>query len=318
MPMNRIQFQQGMTLPEFLRSFGTEEQCAAAVAAARWPSGYACPRCAASSYCTVKHQGRELFQCRACRHQTSLIAGTMFASTKLPLTTWFLAIYLLSQAKTGLSALALKFQLGVSYPTAWLMHHKILHAMAQQEQTHRLEGMVQIDDAYLGGERSDGSTGRGTTGKTPFLAAVSLNDAGHPLYVKLSTVSAFASEAIGLWACRNLEPGSLVVSDGLACFAGVTSAQCLHAPMVVGCAKPRDLPEFHWVNTVLGNLKTMIGGAHKAFKFRKYASQYLGAFAYRFNGRFNLRSLLLGLLGHAATASPTRERQIRGKAEVRD
>jgi hypothetical protein len=124
MPMNRIQFQQGMSLPEFLRSFGTEEQCVAAVAAARWPDGFVCPRCAASSYWTVKHQGRELFQCGACRHQTSLTASTMFASTKLPLATWFLAIYLLSQAKTGLSALALKRQIGVSYPTAWLMHHK--------------------------------------------------------------------------------------------------------------------------------------------------------------------------------------------------
>jgi hypothetical protein len=64
MPMNRIQFQHGMSLPEFLRSFGTEEQCAAAVAAARWPDGYACPRCAASAYWTVKHQGRELFPVR--------------------------------------------------------------------------------------------------------------------------------------------------------------------------------------------------------------------------------------------------------------
>jgi len=74
--------------------------------------------------------------------------------------------------------------------------------------------MVQIDDAYLGGERSDGSTGRGTTGKTPFVAAVSVNDAGHPLYLKLTSVSAFASEVIGRWACRHLEPGCLVVSDG--------------------------------------------------------------------------------------------------------
>ena len=107
MPMNRIQFQQGMSLPEFLRSFGTEEQCAAAVAVARWPDGYACPRCAASAYWTVKHQGRELFQCGSCRHQTSLTAGTMFASTKLPLTTWFLAIYWFVSSKGGVSALVL-------------------------------------------------------------------------------------------------------------------------------------------------------------------------------------------------------------------
>ena len=111
-------FQTGMSLPEFLGSFGTQEQCAAAVAAARWPGGYACPRCSASVYWTVRHQGRELFQCGTFRHQTSLTAGTMFASTKLPLTTWFVAIYLLSQAKKGLSALALKRLFGVSYPTA--------------------------------------------------------------------------------------------------------------------------------------------------------------------------------------------------------
>jgi len=137
MPMDRIQFQRGMSLPEVLRRFGTQEQCAAAVKAARWPNGFTCPRCAGTAHCTVLHQGRELFQCNACRHQTSLIAGTMFASTKLPLTTWFLAIYLLSQAKTGLSALALKRQIGVSYPTAWLMHHKILQTRAQREQVHR-------------------------------------------------------------------------------------------------------------------------------------------------------------------------------------
>jgi hypothetical protein len=71
-----------------------------------------------------------------------LTAGTVFAGTKLPLTSWFLAMYLISQAKTGLSALALKRHLGVSYPTAWLMHHKIMHAMALQAGEHRLDGTV--------------------------------------------------------------------------------------------------------------------------------------------------------------------------------
>jgi hypothetical protein len=73
--------------------------------------------------------------------------------TKLPLTTWFLAIHLISQAKTGISALALKRDLGVSYPTAWLLHHKINSAMSRQEAARLLGGAVQLDDAYLGGER---------------------------------------------------------------------------------------------------------------------------------------------------------------------
>jgi len=72
-----------------------------------------------------------------------MTAGTLFASTKLPLTMWFLAIYLLSQAKIGLSAPALKRQIGVSYPSAWLMHHKVTKAMADREAAHRLCGAIE-------------------------------------------------------------------------------------------------------------------------------------------------------------------------------
>lgn len=96
-----------------------------AVKLARWPGGFRCPRCDAAAHYIVGHGTRSLFQCYGCRHQTSLIAGTLFSGTTLSSTTWFLAIYLISQAKTGLSSLALKRQLGVSYPTAWLLQHKI-------------------------------------------------------------------------------------------------------------------------------------------------------------------------------------------------
>lgn len=163
-----------------MASFGTEEQCAEAVKQARWPQGFECPRCGSAAHYVVGHGARKLFQCNGCRHQTSLTAGSLFASTKLPLKTWFLAIYLLSQAKTGLSALALKRQVGVSYPTAWLMHQKIMHAMAEREDQYRLDGTVQLDDAYLGGERSGGKAGRGSENKVPFVAAVSIDDQGHP------------------------------------------------------------------------------------------------------------------------------------------
>ena len=256
MAFNRIQFQHGMSIPEFLRSFGTEAQCAEAVKAARWPGGFHCPRCLSDAHYVVGHGARNLFQCNECRHQTSLTAGSLMEHTKLPLTTWFLAIYLVSQAKTGLSSLALKRQLGVSYPTAWLMHQKINRAMAEQDSRHRLDGAVQLDDAYLGGERAGGKTGRGSENKVPFVAAVSLSEQGHPMHLKLSLVSGFTLEAIGKWAKVNLAPGSRVISDGLGCFAAVASAGCVHMPMVVGAFKPRDLPEFKWVNTVLGNLTT--------------------------------------------------------------
>jgi transposase-like protein len=186
-----------MSLPEFLQSFGTKTGCAEAVRRARWPGGFVCPRCNAGTHCVVVSGSRRLYQCHACHRQTSLTAGSLFDSTKLPLTRWFLAIYLISQAKTGLSALELKRHVGVSYPTAWLMHHKIMTAMVAREAQHLLSGTVQVDDAYLGGERAGGKPGRGSENKVPFVAAVSLNDAGNPLYVKVTPVPGFTSDASG-------------------------------------------------------------------------------------------------------------------------
>ena len=315
MAYNLIQFQRGMSLPEFLKCFGTESTCAEVVRRARWPDGFLCPRCSASAHCVIGAGARRRYQCNACHHQTSLIAGTMFASTKLPLTTWFLAIYLLSQAKTGLSALALKRQIGVSYPTAWLMHHKIMTAMGQRDAAHKLSGTVQVDDAYLGGERAGGKPGRGSENKVAFVAAVSIDGQGHPVYAKVSRVTGFTNDAIAKWAKRNLIPGADVLSDGLGCFAAVTTAGCTHRIDVVGQRKPRDLPQFKWVNTVQGNLKTMLSGAYKAFKYDKYADRYLGAFAYRFNRRFNLAELVVRLIVDVCRTKATPERVIR-TAEV--
>jgi transposase-like protein len=314
MAMNLIQFQRGMSLPEFQRSFGTVAQCTEALRVARWPNGFRCPRCGAAEHCRL---GRgELYQCNACRGQTSLVAGTLMANTKLALPIWLLAIYLISQAKTGLSALALKRQLGVSYPTAWLMHHKILHAMAQRDTVHRLGGHVQLDDAYLGGEHAGGKPGRGSQNKVPFVAAVSMSDAGQPRYLKLTPVAGFTHEAIKQWAGAHLHPGTRVASDGLACFTAVREAGCEHQHTVVGSAKPRDLPQFKWVNTVLGNLKTSLSGTHHAFKFTKYAAAYLAAFAYRFNRRFDLRGLVARLIIDVTNTHPIPQHVIRA-AETR-
>lgn len=317
MPMNRVQFQPGMSLPEFLSRYGTEAQCAQAIVAQRWPEGFRCPRCAAAEHYLVSHGTRKLYQCQGCRHQTSLTAGTLMDSTKLSLRKWFLAIYLFSQAKTGLSALALMRQLGTTYRTAWLVRHKLMATMAQRDSQTPLSGAVQMDDAYLGGERP-GVGGRGSANKVPIVAAVSTNEHGHPLQAKISPISGFTTQAIARWARLNLMPGCDVRSDGLSCFAGVIDAGCAHSYIVVAARKPRELPQFTWVNTVLGNLKTMISGAHKSFKFRKYATQYLGAFCYRFNRRFDLYRLVGDLIRDGATAGPLRERTIRGGAEVHD
>jgi transposase-like protein len=311
MAMNRIQFQPGLSMPGFLKDYGTEAQCERALEAVRWPDGFRCPRCGSAAHSVVRDGVRKVFQCATCRHQASLIAGTLFQGTKLPLTTWFLAIYLISQAKTGLSALSLRRQLGVSYPTAWLMYHKLMQAMADREDRYALEGKVQIDDAYLGGERTGGKVGRGSENKWPFVAAVSLSEEDRPVRVRLTPVAGFTLKAIAAWAKNHLAPTSTVFSDGLACFAAVTEAGCRHHPTVMAGRKPNEVPEFRWINTVLGNLKTSLSGCYHAFDFQKYAARYLAAFSYRFNRRFNLRTLHQRLIIAAASASPHPMRAIR-------
>ena len=291
-------------MPEFLKNYGAEAQCEQALETLRWPEGFQCPRCRHKAHYVLQGSTHKVFQCNTCRHQASLIAGTVFQSTKLPLTIWFLAIYLISQAKTGLSALALRRQLGVSYPTAWLIHHKLMQTMAEREERYVLDGDVQVDDAYLGGERSGGKVGRGSENKVPFVAAVSLNENGRPLRVKLNPVSGFTLKAIAAWGKDHLAPNSTVFSDGLACFSAVTEAGCSHRPTVMAGRKPKDVPEFQWINTLLGNLKTSLSGCYHAFDFRKYATRYLAAFCYRFNRRFDLRGLHSRLLVAAIGCAP--------------
>jgi hypothetical protein len=312
MSSHQIQFQYGMSIPEFLSHFGTEAQCAEALKRSRWPQGFHCPKCSSTQHYLAVQGARKLYQCGDCRLQTSLTAGTLMEHTKLPLTTWFLAIHLISQAKTGISALALKRDLGVGYPTAWLLHDKINGAMSRQEAAHLLGGAVQPDDAYLGGERSGGKPGRGSENKVPLVAAVSMNEAGQPIRLKLDMVNGFTSEAIAKWAKASLLPKTIVTSDGLGCFAAVTEAGCIHRPRVVGALKPRDLPEFKWINTVLGNLKTMMSGAFKALKYCKYAQTYIGAFTYRFNHRFALREMIATLIVDVARTKPTVKKVIKG------
>ena len=119
------------------------------------------------------------------RLNTSM-AGTVFESSKLPLTNWFLAMHLMAQAKNNVSALELKRHLDVSYPTVWLLKHKIMEVMTLRETERKLTGRVEIDDSYLGGEVQGGKAGRGSPKKIPFVAAVQTTESGQPVLVCLS------------------------------------------------------------------------------------------------------------------------------------
>jgi len=315
MAMNRVQFQPGLSMPEFLQQFGTEAQCEAALQAARWPDGFVCPRCGGSARTSFVRAGLRYWQCGDCAHQCSLVSGTMFGSTKLALTRWFLAMQLLTQAKNNVSALELMRQIGVSYRTAWLMKHKIMESMRLREQPRELDGRVEMDDAYLGGERSGGKRGRGSENKVPIVAAVQTTPEGLPVVACLRQ-QPHTEQEVAVFAASHLATSARVITDGLWCFQATTMIGASHQRVVTGGGRASvQLPQFRAINTLLGNLKTAISGTYHAFGFAKYAHRYLAEFQYRFNRRFNMRTLLTRLL-HAMAAAPASPEHALRCAEV--
>jgi len=116
MAKNKIQFQKGLSLTDFLSQYGTEEQCREALFKMRWPQGFQCPKCGHQGYCEIRD--RKVYQCYKCHAQTSLIQGTIFAGTKLPLRLWLMGIYLVTQAKDGISSLNLARTVGIMLSAA--------------------------------------------------------------------------------------------------------------------------------------------------------------------------------------------------------
>jgi hypothetical protein len=131
MARNKIQSQKGLSEQAFEQLYGTDEQCRDAVIASRWPRGFECPVCGGKAHAVLKT--RDLFQCSTCRRQTSPIAGTIFAATKLGLRVWFRAMYHMTQSKKGISSIELGRRLGVKQDTAWKIKHKLKQVMMERD-----------------------------------------------------------------------------------------------------------------------------------------------------------------------------------------
>jgi ribosomal protein L37AE/L43A len=304
---NKVQFQKGMSLVEFNKRYGNEEQCHAALVAMRWPEGFVCPACGGTAHSYARE--RRIFQCSACRKQTSAKAGTIFHKSPTPLTKWFLAMHLVTSAKNDIASLELARQIAVKWDTAWLMKQKLMEVMRQRNSIYKLVGDVQIDDAYVGGETpaTPGKTGRGAANKIPFVVAVE-TVRGKPVHMQLRRVPSFTKEAIAAYASANIESGSWLISDGLGCFRGATDAGMKHMPIVTGRGRPRH-PLFKWANTALGNIKSAIVGTCRSFD-GQHTDRYLAAFEWRFNRRFDLAKNIERLARVAVATAPMPYRAI--------
>lgn len=288
------------SLFEFQNRFPDEAACAAYLEAARWPEGFVCPACGGvKGWDLGKAWTRE---CAGCGKQTSVTAGTVMHGSKLPLTVWFWAAYLMATHSNGISAMQLQRQLGLgSYKTAWLLCAKLRRAMVAPGRT-LLAGIVEIDETAMSCRAKDdppaGGQGRSGQGKLLIAGAVEVAEGG-PGRIRLAAIQDYSADSLRRFLNANVTQGATAKTDGWSGYRdapGVT-----HEPHVIGpMAAHVVLP---WIHRVFANLKAWALGVYHGLR-RKHLQAYLDEFVFRFNRRRTRHAAFRSLLGIGATLKP--------------
>jgi len=275
-----------MTFDEFVSRFSTEEQCRKYLSCLRWPDGFVCPKCSAGKRWEI---GATLCECAKCGHQTSVIAGTVFQDTRRPLKTWFVAIWWITTQKYGVSAEGLRQVLGLkSYETSWTWLHKIRHAMVRPGRS-KLQGKIEVDEAYIGGREKGGKRGRGSENKVSIAVAVELCGKSSLGRIRIQVIDDASSGSLKPFIKGNIEAGSTLVTDDWAGYSGIAADGYGHE--ITKAKNNSDaLPHVHMVTSLL---KRWLLGTHQGAVSKKHLQSYLDEYVFRFNRRKSAKRGLL-------------------------
>jgi transposase-like protein len=283
------------SLIEFQKEFSSNETCEQHLVEQRWENGFICPRCNHEEAWYLKK--RRLFDCKSCRHQTSLTAGTIFHGTKIPLVEWYWLIYHMAMNKVGVSVAEMQRILEIGqYRTAWLMAHKIRKAMEDRDAGYSLAGLIEMDESFFGPKGS--KRGRGSERKSIVLCAVSLytNKKGEekPGFAHMRVVDNASTDSVedfldrlgcGVTTKDGQQLLETIRSDGWRSYGKAAKNKglnhlkvVLRDPKVAGTLLP-------WVHRIIFNVKAVIRGAHRGVS-EKHLQSYLSEACYRFNRRF--------------------------------
>jgi transposase-like protein len=286
------------TLLEFQAQFPDDAACWAYLRRARWPDGFVCPRCGGRGGHFLA--SRCLEQCRECRYQSSVTAGTVFHATRVSLRVWFLGVFFLARHKQGISALQFQRDTGVgSYQTAWTLLHKLRSGLATLPAA-LLKGDVEADETYIGGYR-EGWNGRGA-GKTGVAVIVERRGrtAGS---ARLIVMPRATSAVLVPFVIDAIRPETTAVhTDDWAAYKALGKLGIDHRPRKAGHGRQKEdgLP---WAHTIFGNLKTWLRGTFHGVS-PKHLHRYLNEFVFRFNLRWQEDELFAPVLRHAIGAAP--------------
>jgi len=296
------------TFQEFDDWFSTEKACLAYIVKLRWPQGFSCPACKTidKSPSVMK---RGLFLCRACKHQTSITAGTLFHKSHKPLRTWFLAVWFVTSQKHGVSALGLQRVLGLgSYNTAWTWLHKLRRAMVRPGRD-QLGGPVEVDETYIGGVGKE-TRGRGAVGKTIVAIATEIGDQG-PGRIRMSIVPDVSAQSLHRFVLDNVKQRAVINTDGWSGYNGLEGNGFKH--IVTNISDSGDpahilMPRVHLVASLFDRWWL---GIHQGAIRPTQLAYYLDEFTFRFNRRKSKsRGLLFFRLMEQAVSSGPVSRQM--------
>jgi transposase-like protein len=285
-----------VNLVTLIEQFGSEDRCRAYLEALRWPDEIGCPRCQSDKISQIVK--RNQFDCDECRYQFSVTAGTIFNDSHLPLWKWFLAVYLLTESKKGISANQIKRTLGISYKTAWYLCHRVRAAM-KEVNPEPLDGMLEIDETCVGGRsRTKGHRGRGTNKDV----VIGIQQRGgelrffHAEDVKAGTLAKYIRENAS-------EHVHVIMTDDFASYpyaldkANISRDKHRAINHSSGIYVDGDLTT-NGIESAFSLLKRgIIGSWHKVSA--KHLSAYLDEMTFRFNNRSNpylFRDTLIRLL----------------------
>ena len=301
-------------LVEFNDWFNSDQACREYLEIIRWPDGFRCPRCGTSRHWVLGKRG--IKECAECHYQTSVIAGTVFDGTRKSLRLWFLAMWLITSEKNGISAMGLQRQLGFSrYETAWTWLHKLRHAMVRPGRD-RLSGLVEVDETYVGGE-AEGLRGRGSAKKSIVVIAVEEKEYGIGR-VRLRRRDDASHASLAGFIQDVVTIGSTIRTDGWSGYKGLKKLGYEHdVKKVSGSEESAEelLPHVHRVASLLkrwllGTLQGSIGAKHLDY--------YLDEFTFRFNRRKSKKrgKLFYRLVQQAVQVDPISWNEIADTLEI--
>ena len=278
------------TWREFEDWFASDEACAAYLEQLRWPSGFGCPNCGVVDIPGRSTRGRLI--CRACRHQCSVTAGTIFDKTRTSLRVWFAAAWYLTSQKQGVSALGLQRVLGLnSYQTAWAMLHRLRRAMVRPGRD-LLSGTVEVDEAYLALRRGPLIKRKGADFKiqghsnlVAIAVAVEVLEPKGFGRIRVRRIQAPTIDALMPFVHDNVAPGAKIRTDGSRIYLPLEKKGFAHDPFILtGSDTPAHQP-LPGVHRVASLLKRWLLGTHHGAVDPRHVDYYLDEFTFRFNRR---------------------------------